>query len=443
MGTLGLAAQGSILEMSLTPSRTLIVHEAEDEPAYFVKVLFDADASDYANEEHFVRHLVQRLRESSSVNTMWTPSRFDQPDSCCTLKQLGERMEAIYKSLMNEQVNKPTVKAFTTTTGKPKVTNFSQDGGPDESLKRKAAPNTIGKTGYRFGQLKAMSPSQRQKIVKAAGLTCNNCNTAGHISLDCSRAKAPSASKVAETQTNYKALLAKIPEEEIQAFLASHTKKASQITGLNALVSQTEIPTEQDSGADLATISHQKKTIDTSKIPPKAKFSFAAMNVTVDDLLEAHLTQLDSGVSQWIYDTGLNHEALTPFKEDLEDSRPYSVVIDGAFAGNSSKAIGTVRGYSNLGHAFEFKALYVPGIRARLLSRNTLAERDIYLADGPHYCLRDLNHLWVFRGSHPSPMYPTLPVSTQMDDSTKQQSRRRPHGSPRSTDRLDTRQTTY
>ncbi|KAJ3191030.1 hypothetical protein HDU67_006027, partial [Dinochytrium kinnereticum] len=149
----GTGSQRSILEMSLTLKN--IVHEEEDEPAYFVKrcvniwkVLFDADASDYANEEHFVRHLVQRLRESSSVNKMWTPSRLDQLDSCSTLKQLEERMEAIYKSFINEQVNKPTVKAFTTTTGKPKVTNFSQDGGPDESLKRKAAPNTIGKTGY-------------------------------------------------------------------------------------------------------------------------------------------------------------------------------------------------------------------------------------------------------------------------------------------------------
>ncbi|KAJ3199950.1 hypothetical protein HDU67_002397, partial [Dinochytrium kinnereticum] len=103
-------------------------------------------------------------------------------------------MEAIYRSFINEQ-----------------------EDGPDESLKRKAASNTIGKTGYRFGQLIAKSPSQRQKIVKAAKLTCQNCNTVRHISLDCYRAKAPAASKVAETQTNYKVLLAKIPEEEIQA----------------------------------------------------------------------------------------------------------------------------------------------------------------------------------------------------------------------------------
>ncbi|KAJ3199799.1 hypothetical protein HDU67_002546, partial [Dinochytrium kinnereticum] len=103
----------------------------------------------------------------------------------------------------------------------------------------------------------------------------------------------------------------------------------------------------------------------------------------LNSISKAHLTQLDSRVFQWIYDTGLSHEALASFKEDLEDSRPYSVFIDGTFAGNSSKAIGTVRGYSNLGHTFEFKALYVPIIQARLLSRNTLVERDIYLADGP------------------------------------------------------------
>ncbi|KAJ3201644.1 hypothetical protein HDU67_001169 [Dinochytrium kinnereticum] len=189
-------------------------------------------------------------------------------------------MEAIHNSFIDEQVNEPTVMAFTTT-GKPKVTNFSQDGSPNESLKRKSAPNTIGKTGYRFGLLKAMSKSQQQKIVKTAGLTCNNCNTAGHISLDCSRAKAPSSSKVAETL--YKALLSKIPEEEIQAFLASHTNHWSQRP------------------------CHGR--------PPRSPSNTAA---------------------QWIYDTGLNHEALTPFKEDFEDSRPYSVVIDGAFAVRSA-----------------------------------------------------------------------------------------------------------
>ncbi|KAJ3195231.1 hypothetical protein HDU67_004422, partial [Dinochytrium kinnereticum] len=43
-------------------------------PAYFVErcvniwiVLFDADASDYANEKHFVRHLVQRGNHPAST----------------------------------------------------------------------------------------------------------------------------------------------------------------------------------------------------------------------------------------------------------------------------------------------------------------------------------------------------------------------------------------
>ncbi|KAI8836147.1 hypothetical protein BC829DRAFT_456746 [Chytridium lagenaria] len=94
------------------------------------------------------------------------------------------------------------------------------------------------------------------------------------------------------------------------------------------------------------------------------------------------LEGFDNTVTQWCFDTGLTFLALTPFKSDLVDTKPFHTQVDGAFAGQRSELIGKVKGFTNLGHKMEFKALYIPGIRVRLVSRSVLRAQGIFIKDG-------------------------------------------------------------
>ncbi|KAJ3197022.1 hypothetical protein HDU67_003883, partial [Dinochytrium kinnereticum] len=265
----GSGSQRAILKISMSLKN--ILHDEMDEPAYFVtrsvnlyNVLRDSGKSDYANEEHLVRHLVDRLRASAHAgNKIWTSSRIDSLNSTTTTKDLLSKMDEAYRSYIYDQAN--SITALNTTVDSKRRTGTGQTGsgrqmkGPDEALKKKSPANSIGKTGYRFGQLKAMTPAQRQKIVKAANLTCNNCDAVGHISLDCSKAKNSDA-RISETQTNYKALFAGISEEDIKAFIASKRKEADDkpITAMNTFV------LSPDNAAELSNDSDAESTVSVS-----------------------------------------------------------------------------------------------------------------------------------------------------------------------------------
>ncbi|KAI8840513.1 hypothetical protein BC829DRAFT_420788 [Chytridium lagenaria] len=195
---------------------------------------------------------------------------------------------------------------------------------PDAKLIAKAGPNSVHSTGFTFGQLKRMTKSRRLEVCK--DLTCVACNTKGHISIDCP--KVAGTKTVSHTQTGYKGTM--------QALLTTVNELKEQLSELTTRLA-------------------------SSRIHP----------------------DLDDGVSQWAFDTGLTDQALTPFLEDLQDPTPYRAGVDGAFAGEQSEMLGIVKGFTNLGHPIQFPALYVPSIRVRLVSRNTLRDAGLYMQDGP------------------------------------------------------------
>ncbi|KAJ3093405.1 hypothetical protein HDU97_009765, partial [Phlyctochytrium planicorne] len=241
---------------------------------------------------------------------------------------------------------------------------------PNEELRKKSKPNTVGLTGYTYLQLKAMSKDRRMNLTKAAKLTCNKCNTVGHIGYDC---KDQQSTSVAPTQTNYKAMLVGVPKNEIVEFLAE--QNGSHFAA-NVTINE---PTAQQN--DKQVVLASTNTPAATLTDPTSKFRFPHFVGMV--FRHARLHPLaDDGVQQWAWDTGLTDDALTPNLQDLTNPTPFRSQIDGAFAGAMSTHIGTINGYTNMGLPLSFVALCVPGIRARLVSRTVLAAQDIYLNDG-------------------------------------------------------------
>ncbi|KAI8836124.1 hypothetical protein BC829DRAFT_447981 [Chytridium lagenaria] len=380
-----------------------IKFEAKDTPVSFISrarslwdTLSKANQAEQATEGLLCEHLVKALRTAGKVNPIWTPSRCDDLAKETTIKGMQKSMETLV-SIHNRTNSDAKVQVLTATTngnnqtkpndrqpknGKSKGKDRLHQLQPDAKLIAKAGPNSIHSTGYTFGQLKKMSKSRRMEVCK--DLTCVACNTQGHISIDCP--KVSGTKNVSHTQTGYKGamqvLLTTVKElkEQISELKSTSTTRKTQVNHIQVKERDTptiEIIERKDDG---------KRALDTSSIPAKRpRFAFfAAVNTDVLQVANVRIhPDLDDGVSQWAFDTGLTDQALTPFLEDLQDPIPYRAGVDGAFAGEQSEMIGIVKGFTNLGHAIQFPALYVPNIRVRLVSRNTLRDVGLYIQDSP------------------------------------------------------------
>ncbi|KAJ3086877.1 hypothetical protein HDU96_004737, partial [Phlyctochytrium bullatum] len=318
--------------------------------------LASVNRAEQATEELLCNHLVTALRDAGKTFPVWSTSKCEELGKLTTVDELRDAMNdalAVYVSTTRVK----TIEAHSVTIDKRGKNGSGKERNgktpqPDATLIAKAKPNSVLTTGFHYSQLRQMQRSKRMEICK--DLTCNRCNVKGHISLDC-----PQLAKtkpVAKSQTDY--------QGQIQALLTKVDQLTTQVTELkSARLVEIEEPSEV------------KRKLDTSSLPSKRPRLSANLTLLSDRIqaLSVHPhPALDSGVSQWIFDTGLTDFALTPFAEDLQDPVPFHADIDGAFAGQRSTRMGVVRGITNLGHPLQFVALHVPGLRARLVSRTIL-----------------------------------------------------------------------
>ncbi|KAI8848616.1 hypothetical protein BC829DRAFT_417563 [Chytridium lagenaria] len=233
--------------------------------------------------------------------------------------------------------------------------------------------NSIASTGHTYFELLEMSKPERLKA--CSHLTCHECNQRGHMRHDC-----PTQKKVGPTQTPYtQPTIANVASMDlsmvtVKDFLSLCAEMREKIptntTAMSVSVSKpkNDKPQEPKFGWAFITTPNPNSSTELELI----------RNLAYSVMLEG----FDNTVTQWCFDTGLTFLALTRFKSDLVDTKPFHTQVDGAFAGQRSELIGKVKGFTNLGHKMEFKALYIPGIRVRLVSRSVLRAQGIFIKDG-------------------------------------------------------------
>ncbi|KAI8836627.1 hypothetical protein BC829DRAFT_421649 [Chytridium lagenaria] len=225
------------------------------------------------------------------------------------------------------------------------------------SSKRSALPEKSTPFGHHL-VVTTLPRKQPSKACKRAwkrflqDLTCVACNTQGHISIDCP--KVSGTKNVSHTQTGYKGamqvLLTTVKElkEQISELKSTSTTRKTQVNHIQ--VKERDTPTIESLNEKMTA-----NVLDTSSIPAKRpRFAFfAAVNTDVLQVANVRIhPDLDDGVSQWAFDTGLTDQALTPFLEDLQDPIPYRAGVDGAFAGEQTEMIGIVKGSRTLDMQF-------------------------------------------------------------------------------------------
>ncbi|KAI8848120.1 hypothetical protein BC829DRAFT_475399 [Chytridium lagenaria] len=140
---------------------------------------------------------------------------------------------------------------------------------------------------------------------------------------------------------------------------ANQAEQATEIAGTKT-VSHTQTGYKGTMQALLTTVNELKEQLSelkNSSSVRKTQVNHVQSRNETFPLQVSYPPDLDDGVSQWAFDTGLTDQALTPFLEDLQDPTPYRAGVDGAFAGEQSEMLGIVKGFTNLGHPIQFPAL--------------------------------------------------------------------------------------